>query len=196
MTPPPQPIRRIVTGHNAQGQAVVTEQGPLPTVVELSAVPGTVFHEVWSTAGAPCQVGNGPDPTPGPLSLLPPKSGTRIRFVDIPPETANWRAQDAEHMSAAFSEIGDASAATGHSGSPHPLMHRTETTDYGVVIDGEIVLVLDGTEVLLQTGNVVVQRGTNHAWANRSQRPCRMLFVLVDGSYDPEIQRLLDLQKH
>lgn len=195
MNPSLPPIRRIVTGHNAQGQAVVTEQGQPPTVVELAAVPGTVFHEIWSTAGAPCLVGNGQDPTPGPLSLLPPKSGTRIRFVDIPPETASWRTRDAAQMSAAFSEIGDASAATGHAGSPHPLMHRTETIDYGVVIDGEIVLVLDDAEVALQTGNVVVQRGTNHAWANRSERPCRMLFVLVDGAYDPDILRLLDLQK-
>ncbi len=64
-------------------------------------------------------------------------------------------------------------------------MHRTESVDYGVVIEGELTLVLDDSEVLLKPGSVVVQRGTNHAWANRSGQPCRMLFVLVDGQYEP-----------
>jgi uncharacterized cupin superfamily protein len=66
-------------------------------------------------------------------------------------------------------------------------MHRTETVDYGVVMEGEIVLVLDDSEVALKRGGVVIQRGTNHAWANRSDRVCRMLFVLVDGQFDPSI---------
>ncbi|MNV91325.1 Cupin domain protein [compost metagenome] len=61
-------------------------------------------------------------------------------------------------------------------------MHRTESVDYGIVIEGEMTLVLDASEQLLQVGSVVVQRGTNHAWANRSGKPCRMLFILVDGA--------------
>ena len=71
-------------------------------------------------------------------------------------------------------------------------MHRTESVDYGVVIEGECTLVLDEGEVPLRPGSVVVQRGTNHAWANRSGRPCRMLFVLVDGRYEAELARRLD----
>ena len=71
--------------------------------------------------------------------------------------------------------------------SPHPLMHRTETVDYGIVISGEMTLVLDKGERLLRAGDVVIQRGTNHAWANRSGKPCRMLFVLVDGRYEPSV---------
>jgi uncharacterized cupin superfamily protein len=70
-------------------------------------------------------------------------------------------------------------------------MHRTESVDYGVVIEGEITLVLDASEVVLKPGCVVVQRGTNHAWANRSGRYCRMLFVLVDGQYDTAVGNLL-----
>jgi uncharacterized cupin superfamily protein len=66
-------------------------------------------------------------------------------------------------------------------------MHRTETVDYGIVIDGELTLVLDDSEVQLKPRSVVVQRGTNHAWANRSGKPCRMLFILVDGRYDPAV---------
>ena len=177
------PIHRVVTGHDADGKAIVASDGPLPTVAEIAAIPGTVFHEVWSTAGSPAPVDNGADPTVGPLMLPPPPQGTRIRFVDIPPDTAEFLAEGAARMKAAFAQIGDEKASTVRPHSPHPLMHRTESVDYGIVIDGEMTLVLDDSEVLLRPGSVVVQRGTNHAWANRSGRPCRMLFVLVDGRY-------------
>ncbi|NDY91818.1 cupin domain-containing protein [Ideonella livida] len=184
-------IHRVVTGHDAHGRAVVASNGPLPTVAEIAAVPGTVFHEVWSTAATPAPVDNGPDPSTGPLMLPPPAGGTRIRFVDIPPDTEELLAHGAARMQAAFSLLGDAAASTVQAGSPHPLMHRTQSVDYGVVIEGELTLVLDEGEVQLRPGSVVVQRGTNHAWANRSGRPCRMLFVLVDGVYDPAIAAAL-----
>ena len=181
------PIHRVVTGHAADGRAIVASNGPLPSVVEISAIPGTVFHEVWSTTGTPAPVDNGADLTLGALMLPPPKLGTRIRFVDIPPDTAEFIAYGAAKMKEAFAQIGDEKASTVKAHSPHPLMHRTESVDYGVVIEGEMTLVLDDSEVLLRPGSVVVQRGTNHAWANRSGKPCRMLFVLVDGRYDPAI---------
>lgn len=184
-------IHRVVTGHAADGKAVVISDGALPTVVELSAIPGTVFHEVWSTSGMPVLIDNCPDPTVGSLSLPPPAHGTRIRFVDIPPDTDDFLAHGAAVMHDAFTQIGDSAASTVKSDSPHPLMHRTESVDYGVVIDGELTLVLDDSEVLLRPGSVVVQRGTNHAWANRSGKPCRMLFILVDGVYEPSIAAAL-----
>lgn len=189
------PITRVVTGHAPDGRSVLTEVGGLPTVVELAAIPGTVFHEVWSTSGSPVVVDNGADPTLGPLVLPPPAAGTRIRFVDIPPDTDEFLAHGAGRMGEAFSEIGDRHASTVTDTSPHPLMHRTESVDYGIVIDGEMTLVLDDGEVLLKPGSVVVQRGTNHAWANRSGKPCRMLFVLVAGSYAPEIATSLAVRQ-
>ena len=184
-------IHRVVTGHDANGKAVLVSSGPLPTVVEIAAIPGTVFHEVWSTTGTPAPVGNGADPSVGPLMLPPPQQGTRIRFVDIPPDTAEFLAHGAAKMKDAFAQIGDEKASTVQAHSPHPLMHRTESVDYGVVIEGELTLVLDDSEVLLKPGSVVVQRGTNHAWANRSGQPCRMLFVLVAGEYEPAIAKAL-----
>ena len=189
------PIHRVVTGHDEHGKAVVSHNGALPTVIELSALPGTVFHEVWSTQGEPCLVSNGDDPTLAPLMLPPPALGTRIRFVDIPPDTTEFLRGGVHSTQAAFAEIGDAAASTAKENSPHPLMHRTETVDYGVVIEGEIVLVLDEAEVVLKRGAVVIQRGTNHAWANRSNRTCRMLFVLVDGRYDPALAHALQEAK-
>lgn len=185
------PIHRVVTGHDADGKAVIASNGPLPTVVEIQAIPGTIFHEVWETSATPAPVGNGPDPTTGPLKLPPPKGGTRMRFVDIPPDSAEFLAHGAGRMQDAFSQIGDVAASTVKTGSPHPLMHRTESVDYGIVIDGEMTLVLDDSEVLLKAGSVVVQRGTNHAWANRSGKPCRMLFVLVDGQYEPALAQAI-----
>ena len=184
-------IHRVVTGHNAQGQAVVSSSGPLPKVVEIDAVPGTVFHEVWSTSETPARISNGADPTTGALILPPPPGGTRIRFVDIPPDTQEFLARGAERMQQAFEQIGDVDACTVKHNSPHPLMHRTESVDYGVVMEGELTLVLDEGEVQLGAGSVVVQRGTNHAWANRSGRICRMLFVLIAGEYDDDIEKAL-----
>ena len=184
-------IHRVVTGHDAQGNAVIASNGPLPAVAELKAIPGTVFHEVWATTGAPALVDNGPDPTTGPLTLPPPVRGTRLRFVDIPPDSEELFSRSADQLRAGFGEIGDMAASTANQGAPHPLMHRTESVDYGVVMEGEVTLVLDKDEVQLRVGSVVVQRGTNHAWANRSGRPCRMLFVLIDGGYDPVIGQAL-----
>lgn len=184
-------IHRVVTGHAADGRAIVIENGPLPTVVSLEAIPGTVFHEVWSTDRTPAVIDNGADPTVGPIRLPPPSNGTRIRFVDMPPDTEDYLAHGAERMAAAFSAIGDAAASTVQADSPHPLMHRTETIDYGIVIEGEAVLVLDDSEVPLRAGSVVIQRGTNHAWANRSGKVCRMAFILVDGAYEAPLQEAL-----
>jgi len=184
-------IHRVVTGHNKQGKAVVSMNDDLPTVVELKALPGTVFHEIWSTDATPAKIDNGADPTLGALCLPPPKLGTRIRFVDIPPDTEEYLTSGAAQMKDAFSEIGDHKASTVNENSPHPLMHKTESIDYGIVISGELTLVLDDSEVQLHEGSVVVQRGTNHAWANRSDKLCRILFILVDGEYDAAIKESL-----
>lgn len=185
------PIRRIVTGHDKDGKAIVTAAGPLPTVVPIEKIPGTVFHEIWSTGGAPAKVGNTPDPTLSALMLPPPPHGSRIRIVDIPPDSEEFLQHGADNMRHAFAQIGDAAASTVKRNSPHPLMHRTESIDYGIVLDGEMTLVLDDSEVPLAQGDVVIQRGTNHAWANRSGKMCRMLFILIDGAYEPELRAAL-----
>ena len=170
---------------------MVALEGPAPLVAALEAIPGTVFHELWATGPTPVPVDNGPEAIAPPLRLPPPAGGTRIRIVDIPPDTPEFLARGAERMAAAFTEIGDAAASTVQAHSPHPLMHRTETVDYGIVIEGELVLVLDTEERRLLPGDVVIQRGTNHAWANRSDRPCRIAFILLDGRYEPALAATL-----
>ena len=188
-----EPITRVVTGHDATGKAIVLQHGALPNVHELKSVPGVLFHEVWCTAPTPVQIQTKQDdPTDGPLTLPPPKAGTRIRFVDIPPDNAELLAKGEQAMREAFAEIGHASASTVRADSPHPVMHRTETVDYGIVIEGQVTLILDDSEVLLEPGTVVIQRGTNHAWANRTDRMARMAFILIDGQFDSALAGALE----
>ena len=66
-------------------------------------------------------------------------------------------------------------------------MHRTETIDYGIVLEGEITLIMDEGETVVRAGDIVIQRGTNHGWANRSDRNCRIAFILIDGQFGPDL---------
>ena len=183
-------IHRVVTGHDSDGKAIIAIDGPLSTIHQLQAIPGMIFHEIWETGGTPAAVGNGADPTIGPLMHQAPKHGTRIRFVDMPPDEAYLVDGEAQ-MKQLFEEVNDPKGLTRKAESPHPMMHRSEAVDYGIVIMGEITLVLDDSEVLLKVGSVVIQRGTNHAWANRSGKPCRILFIQIDGQYEPSIAAAL-----
>ena len=93
-----------------------------------------------------------------------------------------------EQARAAFTEIGAADASSHDAVQPrHAFMHRTETVDYGIVLEGEIMLILDESETLVRAGDIVIQRGTNHGWANRSGRNCRIAFILIDGAFDVDL---------
>ena len=155
--------RRVVTGHTPAGVSVVLSDGPVPVSKSLPA-DGVEFHEVWNTAGAPARVtAVEPDePTERTLAVPPPPSGTKIRINEFAPGHLDER------------------------GLQSPV-HRTASIDYGIVLSGEITLVLDDSEVTLHTGDIVVQRGTDHAWANRGTEVARVVFVLVDGELAPEL---------
>ncbi len=178
------PFRRVVTGHDATGRAVILSDAP-PTRVQVIGGEGPTFYEVWNTRETPALIDRASsEPFESRLSLAPPKNGTRIRVLDIPPDTASMRDIDADKARELFAEVGAADAST-HAGaaSRHPHMHRTETIDYGIVLEGEITLLVDEGEVTVHAGDIVVQRGTNHAWANRSGRSCRIAFILIDGKF-------------
>jgi mannose-6-phosphate isomerase-like protein (cupin superfamily) len=178
--------RRIVTGHDETGRAVIALQGEPPVTVTTPALPGVKFYEIWNTRGMPVSIDNGADPTARPMMIKPDPAGSVIRIVDFPPEDA--APIDPAAAAASFADFGSSDAATYKADSPHPLMHRTQTVDYGIVIEGEIHLVLDQGEVKIGPGDVVVQRGTNHAWANRSGKMARMAFVLLDGKFAEELK--------
>ena len=169
--PPPndgKPVRRVVTGHDAQGRAVVIADGVNPNV---HIRPTTVANNLWITRATPAPYVLA-DPVADHRRTPPPDGGTLIRITQIPP----WR-----------EGTGDNATFTAALGVPalaharHPFMHRTDTVDYGFVLEGEIDMLLDEDDFHLKTGDVVVQQQTNHAWVNRSGAPCRMAFVLIDG---------------
>jgi hypothetical protein len=181
-------FRRIVTGHDAEGNAVILSAAPPPRVVDLSAQ-GPRFYEIWNTRETPARIDrDSPEPPEDKLTLAPPRNGTRIRVLDIQPETQELRNMDADEARRHFDLIGAGDASTRHQGAPHPFMHRTETVDYGIVLSGEIYLIVDKGEVLCREGDIIIQRGTNHAWANRSSAICRIAFILIDGAFDPALR--------
>ena len=124
------------------------------------------------------------EPEEGPVTLAPPPGGTRIRIVEFSPEDDTAAPVSPEEAQAQFAAMG-AESASRHSGadSRHAFMHRTETIDYGIVLEGELVLIMDEGETTVRAGDIVIQRGTNHGWANRSDAPCRICFVLIDGEF-------------
>lgn len=185
----PKPVRRIVTGHDGNGRSIVQEDGAPSRVVTLGGESGSTFHEVWNTRETPARIDSGTgEPLETGIVLSPPPDGTRIRVLDIPPDDGTLAALPRETVRALFEAIGAGHAHDASATSPHPLMHRTETVDYGIVLEGELVLILDEGETIVRAGDIVVQRGTNHAWANRSGGTARIAFILVDGRFDEELR--------
>jgi len=187
------PVRRVVTGHDAHGKAIVLADGQPPVVIGSPMQKGLAFHEIWNTDATPSEIAAQFDePTKRHSGTAPPKNGTVIRFVDLPPEGPDGPELDKEQARELFSVVGLAENADHHKAGRHPLMHRTESVDYGIVLSGEIVLLLDDSEVCLKEGDVVVQRGTIHAWTNRTKEICRMAFILTDGRFDPDLAALFE----
>ncbi len=135
-------VRRIVTGHDGAGRSVIQEDGPPARVATLGGEFGTTFHELWNTRATPAPIDRASDEAAEPgISLLPPKGGTRIRILDIPPDDGTVESLPREAVRALFEAIGAGHALA--EDPPHPLMHRTETIDYGIMLEGELVLILD-----------------------------------------------------
>lgn len=112
-----------------------------------------------------------------PVSIERPPHGTVFRVIEYPPDRSRLANLDRE---AVFRGMG-AAHAMAKEGARHPGMHKTNTLDYAVVLSGEIYAVMDEGDVLLKAVDCLIQRGTNHAWSNRTEEPCRIAFVLVDA---------------
>lgn len=182
-------VRRVVTGHDETGKAIVLSDGAPPNVIRPEHQPGLAFHELWHTDQSPAPVtATEAEPTDRYTETAPLPHGTIIRMVDIPPEGADGPDFDKDTAEALFAQVGLAENAEHTIPGRHPLMHRTESIDYGIVLESQIVLLLDEDEVMLEQGDMVVQRGTIHAWTNRTDKITRMLFVLTDGTFDPELK--------
>lgn len=178
-------FRRIVTGHDATGNAIIVSDAA-PELSQLIGGPGgPTFFEVWHTLETPAIIHPQPDETDEKaLVLAPPKNGTRIRVIEFPPESDAIKKLSGADALEKFKSMGGGNASTSsEKGAPHPLMHRTQTVDYGIVLEGEITMILDQSETIIKAGDIVIQNGTNHAWSNRSGKTCRIAFVLIDGQF-------------
>lgn len=146
-------IRRVVTGHDGKGQAKVIVDG-IASNERAGSAAGQYNTLMWCTDSMPCDMPIGEDAEDmgaRQLGTYPPVNGTRFMIAEYPPDNV-------------------------------PRMHRTETIDYIIVLEGEIEMELDNKEVVtIRQGDVMIQRGTYHAWRNVSDRPCRMAFVLIDA---------------
>jgi DUF917 family protein len=147
---------------------------------------GPWFYEVWNTTETPARIDKASsEPKEEGIILAPPAGGTRIRVLDVPPEGDEIKNMSAEEAVKHFAEIGAQEAPVDQGQSErHALMHRTETIDYGIVLEGEIVLIMDEGEMVCRQGDIIIQRGTNHGWSNRSDKTCRIAFILIDGKFE------------
>ena len=185
-TKKPVGIRRIVTGHDDDGKAIIIADGPTPGVKTTPNRPGVIFHNMWTTTTAPARYDSPKEATSVDLPLPPPTNGTVFRLIEFPPESQIEQVDD-ETAKKAFEEYGAKGALqhgennTEKSTNKHAFMHRTETVDYAICLSGEMTMLLDDSEVIMKPGDVMVQRGTNHAWVNRGKEYCTMAFILIDG---------------
>ncbi len=154
--------RRVVTGHDERGRSVILSDGPPPQhhAMHGPAI-GADFHEMWGDAGRVPELTAIPTQEPNERAFtLMPAAGHLLRILDVYPL---------------------------REGGKRTVMHRTRTQDYVVVIEGELVLILDDSEVVLKAGDVVVQRGTDHAWENRSDTIARAAFFHIDARFNNEL---------
>src|SRR5579872_1815916 len=158
-------VRRVVTGHDPTGRSIFILDGATPHVFSRSKG-SAIVHELWETACTPADNRGSTDAIARGHRLAPPKNGSVFRVIEYPPDTERLAAIAAEH---ALPDDGSGRAAASDRNHPrHPGFHRTDTIDYAIVLAGEIYAMMDKGEVLLKAGDVLIQRGTNHAWSNRT----------------------------
>jgi hypothetical protein len=172
-------FRRFVTGHDADGKSVfiLADVAPVTHVVGSG---GTEVTELWETRSSPADNGGNADAADRPFRLPPQPKGSVFRIVAYPPDAARVGALQAleKHDDAGEGYARDYTKR-------HPGFHKTNTTDYAIVLDGEIYALMDDGEQLMRAGDVLVQRGTNHSWSNRTDATVHIAFVLIDAAPVP-----------
>ncbi len=168
-------IHRVVTTLDANNRSTTL----VDRVETLSvAKSGNAGELLWTTNSSPAGFSFNADTAQKEIGINPPDSGTVFRVVEFAPLDAAAEAKLPSNLM--MNLVGDHAPARGVPVS-HPLMHRTRTVDYAIIMSGEIDMMLDDRTVHLKAGDVVVQQATNHAWINRGKETCRVLFVLMDA---------------
>jgi mannose-6-phosphate isomerase-like protein (cupin superfamily) len=174
-------IRRVVTGHSADGKAIVADDREVEAIT-LDLLPGYQFFRLWGADAPPMLPDDGSPPSYH--DYFPPVGGFRVGLFTVPPDTTVLTSDlDIEAALAALEE--SLPGMAGHMEPESPGMHTTATVDFEYVVSGSVVLELDdGTEVEVRAGDTVVQNGTRHAWRNRTDEPCTMVVMLVGTHHD------------
>ena len=184
--------RVVVTGHDDEGTAIIVSDAAPRTYPNPKFL--TTFYEIWNEKQIPCTVSKRMQDNEDALNHPPPRGGVRIRMHDFDPAGDKAGKLTYEEIVEHFKEAGSEDAVPSKDKWKHAFMHRTESIDFGIMIEGELVLVMEEGERVLTPGDVVVQVGTNHSLENRSDKNARICFVLLDGDYDDELRGLLGTQ--
>ena len=170
-------MRRIVTGNNDNGKSIVTIDGPPARSIGEDV--GGLF-ELWNTDGNEVISSDVIDRADDEIILSPPSGGTKFRYFQINPLPEGVPEDMLQEIAAdAFEKVGAAHHRVDT--SKHPAMHKTETVDYIILLQGDVTLILDEEEVDIKPFDVVIQRGTNHAWVNNGTEPALLIAVLIDS---------------
>ena len=167
-------LKRYVTGNNSAGRSVIALEGQ--PALTLEPIPGAGLFEIWSDSGDLSF-----ENYVGPAALLPVAGGSKCRWFTVLPVPRGVTAQQLEDFyDASFQAMAPVDIRPDT--TRHPGMHRTDTLDLIVVIEGNVRLILDDEERVLGPGDVVVQRATNHAWSCVGDLPALLVAVLIDKS--------------
>jgi hypothetical protein len=174
-------VRRVVTGHSAEGKSVVVSDGPTEPV-QLSLMPGADLHRLWGADEVPRFPDRG-EPPPA-HDYFPPPGGVRFAFFTVPP--GSQRPPADLDLGAALQEVErKMPGAFQYHEATAPGMHTTPTLDFEVVLVGEVWMELDDKVVVhLRAGDTVVQNGTRHAWRNHTDQPAVLAVFLAGAGHD------------
>lgn len=175
------PVRRIVTVDDESGKSIAIHDGPSPDVRTDPARPGYSSTRIWVTDRTPASIEGIRETVDRAHTIEPPAGGSVCRVVTFPPDDTFRNKVSARDVQAFFEAMGSPGASAYSPEASHPYMQKTQTLDFCLVLEGEITLVLDAEEVHLKAGDTVVQRGTRHAWSNRSGKPCTIAFSSHDA---------------
>lgn len=171
--------RRIVTIDREPGKGTLVSDGPAPDVRFDAARPGFALSRMWVTDSHPAKIVY--ETLQLPNTIEPPAGGSVCNVMHLPPDES-WKGKVGKsEVEAYFQAIGAPGASAWSAQAPHPYMQKTKTLEFGFVLEGEVVLVLDTQEVRLSAGDIVIQRGTSHAWSNRSGRPAVVALAAHDA---------------
>jgi mannose-6-phosphate isomerase-like protein (cupin superfamily) len=172
---PATPLRRVVTGNDPNGRSCVVADDIPAVVMEIGGA--LRLTQIWRTTASPRTVPLPADARepPGPPALELGADGTFFAIMDIAPGDIS----KSERLDEILAMEGLQAARDRVAAHSNPVMHATNTIDYAIVLDGELTLVLDNEEVIVRTGDLIVQGGTSHSWINHTDRPARVLGVLV-----------------